>query len=116
MADEIVGEPFEPRSKALRFGNGADSVSGRILLVDEDETTRESLELIASAEGYEVLSVDCAESALETLDATPVEAVLCDIRIPGIDGFDLIPQILRGRPDVYDDIRRYKQRAPERQL
>ena len=72
----------------------------RILIVDDDEALRESLELILSAEGYSVLSADGGESALAIIDHSPVDAVLCDLRMPGIDGFDLMPQIARLLPGV----------------
>jgi two-component system response regulator AtoC len=75
-------------------------VFGRILIVDDDEALRESLELILSAEGYSVLSADCGESALEIIERSPVDVVLCDLRMPGIDGFELMPQIARRLPGV----------------
>jgi two-component system response regulator AtoC len=75
-------------------------VINRILIVDDDEALRESLELILSAEGYTVLSADGGESALAMIDHSPVDAVLCDLRMPGIDGFDLMPQIARLLPGV----------------
>jgi len=75
-------------------------VFDRILIVDDDEALRESLELLLSSEGYGVLSADCGQAALELIEQAPVEAVLCDIRMPGIDGFDLMPQISRLLPGV----------------
>jgi two-component system response regulator AtoC len=75
-------------------------VINRILIVDDDEALRESLELILSSEGYSVLSADGGESALAIIDHSPVDAVLCDLRMPGIDGFDLMPQIARLLPGV----------------
>ena len=73
---------------------------GRILIVDDDEVLRESLELILSAEGYSVLCADCGESALTVIENSAIDVVLCDLRIPGIDGFDLMPQIARLLPGV----------------
>ncbi len=75
-------------------------VFGRILIVDDDEALRESLGLLLSAEGYSVLAADCGESALELIEQSPVDAVLCDLRMPGIDGFDLMPQIARLLPGI----------------
>ena len=72
----------------------------RILIVDDDDALRESLELILSAEGYTVLSAHCGEAALESVEDSPVDAVLCDLRMPGIDGFELIPQLGRWLPGV----------------
>ena len=73
---------------------------GRALIVDDDEVLRESLELILSAEGYSVHCADSGVSALEVIENSPIDVVLCDLRIPGIDGFDLMPQIARLLPGV----------------
>jgi two-component system response regulator AtoC len=67
----------------------------RILIVDDDDALRERLELILGAEGYTVLSAASGEEALTRLDEVPVDVVLCDLRMPGLDGFELIPQIAR---------------------
>jgi len=72
----------------------------RLLIVDDDDALRESLELLLSAEGYRVLTADCGEAALETISEATVDAVLCDLRMPGIDGFELIPQLSRQMPGV----------------
>jgi two-component system response regulator AtoC len=72
----------------------------RILIVDDDDALRESLELILSSDGYTVLTAHCGEAALTTLEETPVDVVLCDLRMPGLDGFDLIPQISRQLPGI----------------
>ena len=72
----------------------------RILIVDDDEALRESLELVLASEGYEVSTADCGETALERIEEQPVDLVLCDLRMPGIDGFELIPQISRRLPGV----------------
>lgn len=72
----------------------------RVLIVDDDDALRESLAMILSAEGYELVSAARGEEALERIDETPVDVVLCDLRMPGIDGFELIPQLCRRLPGV----------------
>jgi two-component system response regulator AtoC len=73
-------------------------MSERILVVDDDDSLRESLSLVLASEGYEVVSAHDGASALERLEAMPVDVVLCDLRMPGIDGFELLPQIARKLP------------------
>jgi len=75
-------------------------VFNRILIVDDDEAVRESLELILSAEGYACLTAESGEQALELIERSEVDAVVCDLRMPGLDGFDLMPQISRLLPGV----------------
>ncbi len=72
----------------------------RILIVDDDAALRESLELILSSEGYSVLTAESGDVALETATAHSIDAILCDLRMPGLDGFDLIPQLSRLLPGV----------------
>ena len=61
-------------------------MSLRILIVDDDEALRESLELVLSAEDYEVVAAPDGASALALLEKGPVDVVLCDLRMPGVDG------------------------------
>jgi len=72
----------------------------QILIVDDDDALRESLSLILGAEGYSVLTAANGEEALLLVDERPVDVVLCDLRMPGLDGFDLIPQIARRIPGI----------------
>jgi two-component system response regulator AtoC len=71
-----------------------------ILIVDDDAALRESLELLLAAEGYSVRTAPNGQTALELLEVAPVDAILCDLRMPGLDGFDLIPQITRQWPGI----------------
>jgi two-component system response regulator AtoC len=72
-------------------------VSDRILVVDDDASLRESLALLLGAEGYEVVTASDAPSALACLE-TPVDVVLCDVRMPGMDGLELLPELIRRLP------------------
>ncbi len=70
----------------------------RILIVDDDDSLRESLELVLAAEGYQVTSAANGERALELVESVPVDVVLSDLRMPGLDGLDLLPQLARRLP------------------
>jgi two-component system response regulator AtoC len=58
----------------------------KILVVDDEASMRHMLQLVLEKEGYQV--TDCAEggAALELLRDEPIDVVLCDIRMPGMDG------------------------------
>jgi two-component system response regulator AtoC len=75
-------------------------MSERVLIADDDDALRESLELVLSAEGYEVVSARDGAAALALLEAQPVDVVLCDLRMPGMDGLELLPQLVRRLPGV----------------
>jgi two-component system response regulator AtoC len=70
----------------------------RVLIVDDDAPLRESLELVLAAEGYEVVTAADADSALRRIDDSPIDVVLCDLRMPGMDGLELLPHLVRRLP------------------
>lgn len=72
----------------------------RILIIESDDALRESLELILAGELAEVLSATSGEAALERIEASAVDVVLCDLEMRGLDGLDLLPQISRRLPGV----------------
>jgi signal transduction histidine kinase/DNA-binding response OmpR family regulator len=64
-----------------------------ILLVDDDPKTLELLEETLRSAGYETQSVQSGKRALEVLSSKLVSAVLLDLLMPGIDGFEVIRHI-----------------------
>jgi signal transduction histidine kinase/CheY-like chemotaxis protein len=64
-----------------------------ILLVDDDPKTLELLEEILRSVGYETQSVQSGMRALEVLSSKLVGAVLLDLLMPGMDGFEVIRHI-----------------------
>jgi PAS domain S-box-containing protein len=72
-----------------------------VLLVDDDPKTLELLEETLRSVGYEVQSVQCGSRALEVLSSKLVGAVLLDLLMPGMDGFEVIRHI-REQPTLRD--------------
>ena len=64
-----------------------------ILLVDDDPKTLELLEETLRSAGYETQSVQSGKRALEVLSSKLVGAVLLDLLMPGMDGFEVIRHI-----------------------
>lgn len=61
-----------------------------ILLIDDHHTARENASEILQFEGYHII---CAESGLMGLllaEETQPDLILCDLRMPGMDGFDVL--------------------------
>jgi DNA-binding NtrC family response regulator len=63
-----------------------------ILVVDDDPGVRESFRLILE-DHYDVVDVPDGPSALEAVRAAPVDLVLLDIRLPGMDGIEVLERI-----------------------
>jgi two-component system response regulator AtoC len=55
---------------------------------------------VLSAEGYDVVGAEDGETALAITEKTPFELILCDLRMPGIDGMELLPQLVRRHPET----------------
>ena len=74
----------------------------KILVIDDDAGIRDALRMILEYEGYEVLTSPDGKTALGDLDATRVDAVLLDIKMPGMDGFEILDRIVarEGAPPV----------------
>jgi two-component system response regulator AtoC len=73
-------------------------MADRILVIDDDDGLRESLELVLVSEGFEVAAARNAEAALEQAERLPFDVVLCDLRMPGMDGMELLPHLVRRLP------------------
>lgn len=65
----------------------------RILIIDDDENIRKTLAAILEEEGYLVEHAENAQQALEKTAKGFYNVLLIDMRLPDIEGIDLIPRI-----------------------
>ena len=65
----------------------------RVLVVDDDANTRQSIASIARKEGWETAEAASAIDALESLRRQMFDLVLCDLVLPGIDGIELLRRL-----------------------
>lgn len=71
-----------------------------ILVVDDEDMIRESLQLFLEGQGYLVAAAASAEEALELLCGQPFDAAVVDIRLPGMSGDEMILQAHARCPGV----------------
>ncbi|GAB6176206.1 response regulator [Desulfobaculum senezii] len=65
----------------------------KILVIDDEKPTLSMFELFLGAYGYEVLTAESGEEGLEVFTAQRPAIVLTDIKMPGMDGLDVLRRI-----------------------
>jgi len=67
----------------------------RLLLVDDDNSLREALARELSESGFEVRAYAEPSTALEEIARQPADVALIDLRLPGMDGLELLERLRR---------------------
>ncbi len=75
-------------------------MSKRVLIVDDEESIRNSLEKLLSYEKYKTYTAAEGKSGLETIADERIDIVLLDIKMPGMDGLDVLQKIKEMRGDL----------------
>lgn len=73
----------------------------RVLVVDDDKESLDSLSAFVTEEGHTVTTAQDAESALHRIRAWKPHLILLDVNMPGTSGLDLIPRIRSLTADDY---------------
>ena len=71
-----------------------------ILVVDDEKNYLVVLSAFLSEEGYETLTADNAQDALEIVESTDLDLVLTDMKMPSMDGIELLRRIKEKAPDL----------------
>lgn len=76
----------------------------RVLIVDDDEHVRNIVGFILNQGGYEVIEATDGEDAIAMIESYPpgfsAHAIICDINLPKLNGYDLIAFIRQMLPTV----------------
>ena len=78
-----------------REGPGAPQAM-KVLVVDDEEGLRKSLSMILEDAGYTVLTAPDGEQGLSLAEAEAPDLILCDVRMPGIDGLEFLRRYREG--------------------
>ena len=76
------------------------SMSGTILVVEDEAATRFFLSQALSDVGYDVLEADCAAGALGLVSERNVDLAILDLRLPDRSGLEILPELLDHDPDL----------------
>jgi len=69
-----------------------------ILIVDDESGIRQSLASILAEEGYHVEAVGTGEDCLQVVESKPVDLVLLDVWLPGMDGLETLERLQQTAP------------------
>jgi CheY-like chemotaxis protein/glycine cleavage system H lipoate-binding protein len=71
-----------------------------ILVIDDEQVILDAVTKICTSEGYRVVTTLDAESAVPLLDRQSFGVILCDIMMPGMDGFSFLKLALKKAPET----------------
>lgn len=72
----------------------------RVLVVDDEESIRNSIGKFLKARGYDVAVAGSGPEALDILARERFDALLCDVRMPEMSGVEVVPRAIELRPDL----------------
>ncbi len=72
----------------------------RILIIDDEDAIRESLDTLLTLEGFSVNAAVDGPAGLELLSRSEYDLLLLDLALPGQSGIDLLPRIVEMQPNL----------------
>jgi two-component system response regulator HydG len=72
----------------------------KILIVEDDPDSRDAVARTLAGAGYRTLEADNGEKALETILKHKVDLLIADLRLPGMDGLELLKRSKAAMPDI----------------
>lgn len=67
--------------------------AGRILVIDDSRMNRRQLQVLLEQRGHQVILAESGEQGLHALISQPVDVILLDLVMPGMDGFELLRRL-----------------------
>src|SRR3954471_19084961 len=75
-------------------------MKSRVLVVDDEESIREFLEIMLRKEGYEVTCAEDGQKALELIKKKSFDLVISDLQMPNMTGIELLRHVKDQYPDI----------------
>jgi len=72
----------------------------RILVVDDEKSMRDFLSIMLKKEGYEVVTAENGGDALKTVQGEIFDLVISDVKMPGLDGIDVLKAVKEVSPET----------------
>ena len=75
-------------------------MKSKILVVDDEESIREFLDIMLRKEGYDVTCAEDGQKAIETLKKKSFEMIISDLQMPNVTGIELLKHVKDTSPDI----------------
>src|SRR5262249_7363462 len=72
----------------------------KILVVDDEQSMTQFLGIVLRKEGFQVTTVNSGRDALDKIRMEPFDVVISDIKMPGMDGIQLLQGIKKHDPNI----------------
>ena len=72
----------------------------KLLIVDDEQSYRQLLTLVFEGDGHQIRTAMNGREALEMLEAEPAEVIITDVRMPDMDGIELLRHVREFHPDT----------------
>lgn len=82
------------------IGKGVDVAKSSILIVDDEVSMREFLEIMLSKDGHKVVSARNGQEALKMINNTIYDLIISDVQMPGMNGIELLRNVKEVCPDT----------------
>ena len=76
-------------------------MASNILIVDDEKTIRDSLKIVLEEEGFETSTAGDGVEALNIIKSKTIDVVITDIKMPGMDGIELMEKGSKISPDIF---------------
>jgi two-component system NtrC family response regulator/two-component system response regulator HydG len=76
------------------------STKGNIVVIDDEVNAAQALETLLREDGYEVAQANDAKAGLALVERQDPDVVLTDLRMPGMDGIELLQRVKEIRPEI----------------
>jgi CheY-like chemotaxis protein len=97
-ATDYMVKPVDRRKLVERLRRICQPGTGNVLIVDDDPSLRKNLRKALEQEGYEVREADNGAMALQRLAASIPDAIILDLLMPEMDGFEFVDELRRRSP------------------
>ncbi len=72
----------------------------KILIVDDEQSYRQLLSLVFEEQGNDIRTAMNGRQALELLDAEPADVIISDVKMPDMDGIEMLRAVRETQPDL----------------